>query len=365
MFLEVVIRVEEWVTAVSVEDIIRFIRDHHLRLAIAALMLLGCYVLGLYLMRSIRFVVTQFFRKPLDLQERYGRESWAVISGASDGIGRGFAVELARRGFHIVLMSRSIEKLRSAEAEVRHCNPNVKTKLIVADFRKSFEPSAFDAILCELEPLDVSVLVNNVGINHTESFATISEEFLRDIVAVNCMTQVLLTRKLIHKLLSRTGWTEGLELSTPMSPSSACQRKTKRLRSAVINVSSVAGQRPLLYLSPYSATKAFNDYFSRALSLEFPRHLDVLSLRPGYVVSNMSKLKEAGGLVLDRYECARGCLDKLGYVTETYGDPRHALYARSFFLIPESILALRRKQRLEEKNEAIAKESTTTTKKQD
>jgi 17beta-estradiol 17-dehydrogenase / very-long-chain 3-oxoacyl-CoA reductase len=105
----------------------------------------------------------------------------------------------------------------------------------------------------------------------------------------------------------------------------------RKFRSAVISISSVAGLRPLLYLSPYSATKAFNDFFSRALNLEFEHKIDFLTLRAGYVVSNMSQLKEKGGFVLDRYECARGCLEKLGYVSETFGDPRHAIYARGYF----------------------------------
>jgi short-subunit dehydrogenase len=79
-------------------------------------------------------------------------------------------------------------------------------------------------------------------------------------------------------------------------------------RSAIVSLSSIAGQRPLLYLSPYSATKAFNDFFSRALNLEFNNKIDFISLRPGYVVSNMSKIYQKGGFVIDRYECARGCI---------------------------------------------------------
>jgi short-subunit dehydrogenase len=114
-------------------------------------------------------------------------------------------------------------------------------------------------------------------------------------------------------------------------------------------------------LAPYCATKAFNDFFSRALALEFGHALDVLSLRPGYVVSNMSKLTQKGGFVLDRYECASGCLEKLGHVKETYGDPRHAVYARSFFLLPEFILSRRRRKRLEEKNAAIQLASASST----
>lgn len=57
---------------------------------------------------------------------------------------------------------------------------------------------------------------------------------------------------------------------------------------------------------------------------------------------------------VDRYECAMGCMDKLGYVTETYGDLRHALYARGYFALPERIIAGRRRRRLAEKTLAAA-----------
>ena len=113
--------------------------------------------------------------------------------------------------------------------------------------------------------------------------------------------------------------------------------------------------RPVLYIGPYCASKAFNDYLSRSLDLEYrAKGVDFISLRAGYVMTNMSQLKEKSAFVLDRYECARGCLEKLGYVSETYGDPRHAVYARSYLYMPEVALALRRKQRLLFKKSAEA-----------
>ena len=346
---------------------------------------LGAWLLAVAVIRTCRFFFTQFFRQPHDLLLRYsGRRcvgggieerSWAVVTGASGGIGRGFAVELARRGFNICLISRSMDRLQDAGDEVQRVNPKTKVKLVVADFRlahdhihrtvptyemnddekerqreddeveeeKGFTSSSspfWTSLLRDLEDIsdDIAILVNNVGINHTEPFSTIAEDFLFDIIAVNCTAQMMLTRKLINKMLRRRRVVPGSNNNT-----------TTPARGAVISISSVAGQRPLLYLSPYSATKAFNDFFSRSLALEYGDQIDFLSLRAGYVASNMSKLTETGGFVLDRYECAKGCLEKLGYVTETYGDPRHAVYARSFFLIPERLMTLRRRQRLEEK----------------
>jgi 17beta-estradiol 17-dehydrogenase / very-long-chain 3-oxoacyl-CoA reductase len=307
---------------------------------------IGAAHLLLGIAKCLQFVTTQFLRPALDLEARYGSGSWAVVTGASAGIGLGFAVELAKRNFNIVLISRNMDRLKAAQDEVIAARPGVKTRVVSADFKEcgaaTFWARFYDDHLADL---DVSVLINNVGVNHTKPFTAIPEEFLLDIVPVNCTSQMMMTRKLINKLVDR------------------CQATPDgvRRRSAVVSVSSVAGQRPLLYLAPYCATKAFNDFFSRALALEFGHTLDVLSLRPGYVVSNMSKLTQKGGFVLDRYECASGCLEKLGHVKETYGDPRHAVYARSFFLLPEFILSRRRRKRLEEKNAAIQLASASST----
>jgi len=286
-----------------------------------------------FVFRQARFVYTQYFRKRKDLLTRYGRSSWVVVTGASDGIGLGFAVEFARLGFNICLISRTLSKLESAEAEVQRANAAVQTRVVVADFRSCSEQLFWDELARQISDLDVSVLVNNVGINRTERFDTIDPAFLRDIVSVNCTSQLLMSRLLISSMLKRP------------------------LRSAIISISSVAGLRPLLYLSPYSATKAFNDFFSRALQLEVRDKVDVLSLRAGYVVSNMSQLKETGGFVLDRYECARGCIEKLGFVTETYGHVAHAVYGRSFIALPDYTLMQQRKRRLLEKQDVSTKPS--------
>jgi 17beta-estradiol 17-dehydrogenase / very-long-chain 3-oxoacyl-CoA reductase len=287
--------------------------------------LIGFLVALQFLFRQARFAYTQYFRKRKDLVSRYGKGSWAVVTGASDGIGLGFAVEFARLGFNICLISRTRSKLESAEAMVQAANAAVQTRIVVADFRSSGEQQFWDDLARQICDIDVSVLVNNVGINRTEQFDTIDPSFLRDIVAVNCTSQLMTTRLLINGMLKRP------------------------LKSAIISISSVAGLRPLLYLSPYSATKAFNDFFSRALQLEVGHKIDVLSLRAGYVVSNMSQIKQSGGFVLDRFECARGCIDKLGFVSETYGHVAHAMYGRSFISLPEYTLTEQRKRRLLEK----------------
>ena len=278
--------------------------------------------------RHLRFVFVHWLRRPHDLCDRYGAGSWCVVTGGSQGIGLGFAVEFAKLGFNVVLMSRSREHLEEARTEVLAAGAafDIQVRLVVIDFARGATAAFWsEQFAPAVADIDVSVLVNNVGINETDRFECIDPQRLLDFVAVNCTSQLLATRTLIARM----------------------SRRWPARRSAVISLSSVAGQRPLLYLAAYSATKAFNDLFSRALALELgDRGVDVLSCRPGYVCSSMSQLAEPGGFVLDRYECARGCMDKLGFVTETFGDWRHAVYAFWYALLPEWWLARIRARRL-------------------
>ena len=90
----------------------------------AIVYILGSYtiLMGLiYLISSIYLAVT----KPFDLLTRFGRNSWAVVTGASDGIGEGFCYELARDGFNICLISRTEEKLKRVESKIKQINPQV------------------------------------------------------------------------------------------------------------------------------------------------------------------------------------------------------------------------------------------------
>jgi 17beta-estradiol 17-dehydrogenase / very-long-chain 3-oxoacyl-CoA reductase len=91
---------------------------------------------------------------------------WAVVTGATDGIGRAFAENLARKGFKVVLISRTEEKLMTVVEEIKQTTGNQHIEYIVADFSKCHQnPEEFyGKITHQLEGKEISALVNNVGI---------------------------------------------------------------------------------------------------------------------------------------------------------------------------------------------------------
>lgn len=85
-----------------------------------------------------------------------------VVTGATDGIGKAMAFEMARKGQNIVLISRSAEKLEACRAEMLAKYPTIEVKTLAVDYSK-FDSAARVTVASFLATLDVGVLVNNVG----------------------------------------------------------------------------------------------------------------------------------------------------------------------------------------------------------
>ena len=110
-----------------------------------------CYGLGLYYI--FRFIIWAAYEiyplvtSPYDLKQRYGEKTWAVVTGASDGIGLAYCQEFARQGFNIVLIARTKDKLEKAAADLSS-QFGVTTTSIVADFSECTNnpPEFFESI---------------------------------------------------------------------------------------------------------------------------------------------------------------------------------------------------------------------------
>jgi len=185
------------------------------------------------------------------LRERYGE--WALVTGASSGIGAEFARAFAREGVSCVLSARREERLRELAAELEKRHP-VATRVVAADLAAA---DGVDRLAAAIADLDVAILVNNAGFGHAGRFDRADPRRLREMVQVNCAAPVLLTSKILPRMLERG-------------------------RGAVIITGSVAGRQPLPLHGVYSATKAFDLLFGEALSVEVrDRGVDVLVLEPG------------------------------------------------------------------------------------
>ncbi|KAI9639145.1 putative 3-ketoacyl-CoA reductase [Dioszegia hungarica] len=208
-------------------------------------------------------------------------KTWAVVTGATGGIGLEFARQLAKKGYNIVVLGRRQEVLEevSRELETKY---KVETRFLVVDFAS---PSSRGEKFAELgqmvQSLDLGVLVNNVGASHEMpvAFAETEAEEIDNIVQTNILGTLHLTRLLLPRLLSRS--------SKKGSP-----------KSLVLNIGSMSGRIPSALLATYSLTKGGLQTWSQALAVEVEgQGVMVRMVIPAFVVSNMSKIRRASLLV--------------------------------------------------------------------
>uniref|UniRef100_A0A182WTD4 Steroid dehydrogenase n=1 Tax=Anopheles quadriannulatus TaxID=34691 RepID=A0A182WTD4_ANOQN len=283
---------------------------------------LGVYVAAVWLYENFRtpvLLVLQTLKQLVSrqkLSQRYGQ--WAVITGASDGIGKGYAHYLAAKGMAIVLVARNAAKLNKVADEIR-AKHGVETKVLVADFSKGAE--IYPQLEKALVPLDVGILVNNVGVSHDTPMYVdeVPQQTLWDLIHVNVGAATLLCNILAPSM-------------------------KRRQRGLIINVSSIASVGPSPCMATYAASKAYMTSFSIALRDELrPFGVEVQTVRPSFVHTNMTDFLVTGKekwsknmmVRVDNFMAYAGCT--IGKVDMTSGHWSHGLQLAGLSLVPEVV----------------------------
>jgi short-subunit dehydrogenase len=162
--------------------------------------------------------------------------SLAVVTGASSGIGRAFAEQLAASGHDLVLVARSRDRLEALAAQLRE-RDGVEVRTAVADLADS---RAVTDIAESLRAAPPDLLVNNAGVGTAGAFHELDVEREEAMLHVNILALVRLTHACLPGMLVRGS-------------------------GAIVNVSSLAGEVPSGYNATYGASKAFVTSFSQAL----------------------------------------------------------------------------------------------------
>jgi len=170
---------------------------------------------------------------------------WAVVTGATDGIGKAMAFELARKGLNVLLVGRSPEKLAAVKDECSAMHSKVEIRTHTIDFAK-FSKADAKRVTEMLSGLEVGVLVNNVGVSYAfpQWFHELTDDEVDSIMTVNMQSVVWMTRAVLPQMLSRK-------------------------RGAVINMSSASARPPNPLLTVYSSTKGFVENFTKSLAIEY------------------------------------------------------------------------------------------------
>ena len=220
------------------------------------------------------------------MRGKYG--PWALVTGASSGIGEQFARQLARAGFNLLLVARREDRLRDLRAEL---GPSRRREIepLVADLAAA---DAIDTVLEGVAGRDVGLLISNAGFGLKGAFQSHDRARLDAMLNVNARAPLLLVHALLPRLRARPG-------------------------AGIILTGSVEGEAPFPWSSAYAATKAFVHSLGMGLHGELAgTGVDVLVLAPGATDTEALALQgfDAASLpaLMPSADVARQALAQLG-----------------------------------------------------
>jgi uncharacterized protein len=202
-------------------------------------------------------------------------DQYALITGASSGIGKAIAECCARRQMNLILVALPGEKLEELSNSIANIH-RVKVLFLELDLT---EPQATDELIrwCEKMGVKINVLVNNAGMGYQGNFSDFDATFYKNLIALNVVALTMLTREFLP----------GLKL----------QKKAH-----ILNVSSIGGFYPMPFKAVYAASKSYVTTFSEALHEEL-KNTSV----------SVSTLCPAG---VDSYDDSTERINKIGWIAK-------------------------------------------------
>lgn len=183
------------------------------------------------------------------------RGKWALVTGASAGIGVALAEELAAGGTNLVLTARRLDRLDAISQRLT-ANYKIQTQVFPADLANPAAPEAIFSFTRD-RGIDIDLLINNAGFGKYGEFHSVPKEPLLDMVQVNCSAVVHLTHLFVQGMVARR-----------------C--------GDILILASTASFQAVPYISTYAATKAFDLLFAEGLAEELkPYGIRVCALCPG------------------------------------------------------------------------------------
>ncbi|KAH7387475.1 hypothetical protein KP509_16G024600 [Ceratopteris richardii] len=258
----------------------------------------------------------RYFLRPGKNLTRYG--SWALVTGCTDGIGKGFCFQLAKRRLNLILVGRSQEKLDALTSELKAKYKTVQLRTVLLDFLVPDLSPGFKQIEELVAELDVGILVNNAGLSYPYArfFHEVDEDLMRNLIRMNVEVIVRMVQIVIPHML-------------------------KRKRGAIVNIgsgsASVLPSDPLYAL--YAGTKGFIDIFSRNLSVEYKNSgIDVQCQAPLHVATKLASIRRSSLFCPSPNSYAQSGVKWIGYESLCCPYWPHSLLWKLVNLLPHSLV---------------------------
>ena len=245
------------------------------------IIIIAVYQLLLFTYITLKFVHQHFIMNEINIIEKYGLNSYVIITGGSSGQGKQFALNFAKRGFNIFLIGS--ERSNKTINEINKKYPKIKTILIIKDFKKIFLKNFFNEIEEQIKKLDgnISILVNNVAHRTAwDPYHEMPSKLINDTIAVGTIVQSQLIRICIPFFLKRKS------KSCIINITAQCILPTFGFGEILSN------QLSIPYLSVYESCNAFGHYHANSIIKEYKKYknqLDIINIMPGAVITENTK----------------------------------------------------------------------------
>ena len=220
----------------------------------------------------------------MSFADTYG--PWALITGASAGLGEEFARQLAALGLNLVLVARRKDKLQELAEELTKKYPIVVKPVAMDLSRVRF----MRKIEAATKGMEIGLLINNAGFGIHGSFLTHDLNRELEMLDLNCRAPLILTHHFARDMVLRR-------------------------RGGIVFLGSTIAYQPAPYMAHYAATKVHNQFFGEALWYELKQHgVDVLTVNPGTTATEFQQVSNMGlmSMSLGPYPVVRKAIKNLG-----------------------------------------------------
>ena len=277
-------------------------------------------IAAVVILRVVRDILggmyAKLLRAPKNLT-KYGK--WAIVTGATDGIGKAIAFELAKKGMSLVLISRTQKNLDIVKEEINGAH-KVEIHTVAADL-STITADVKKRISVAISGLDVGVLVNNVGVSYPfpKYYHELTDDEASMLVDLNITATNVMTRMVLPGMV---------------------EKKT----GCVVNMSSFAGLLPSPLLAGYNGAKCGVTSMTESLAAEYgPKGIHFQAQVPLFVATKLAKVRNASITTPSPANFAKSSVAAFGYETVSSPYWAHAALTYiaqslpSFIVVPQTL----------------------------
>lgn len=232
--------------------------------------------------------------KPLDHSERFGKGSYALITGGANGIGRAYADHLSKLGFSLILIDKDAEGLEKAKNDIS--KEDIDVQIIPANFTEVRTEEALTNLIAGVVDKDISILVNNAGLASSREFEKSTAKIVSEVLSLHASCTAGFSSMLYKRFVKRS-------------------EETGK-KCAIINMASMLSFHPMYQSIIYSMTKGFIRFFTLGLQSESKKNLDIFLVSPGFVSTYMCDFRKEADTISPE-TCVSNALRALGQLEQT------------------------------------------------